>query len=117
MPFTIQDFITVGAGGISFLIVASLFWYMVKNILPTLRNLEEALKDNTDNVSQSNERQEKMMIEIKKSNDNVAKSLEILSVSNDNLAKLLERQERKLEAIERDNTVIKERIDVINIRI
>jgi D-ribose pyranose/furanose isomerase RbsD len=77
IPLSAQAYLTIGAGGLSFLVVVSTFAYFIKTLQPILAKIQadnivhaEIIRNNTDAIK-----------EVSRSNNNVAKALEILQTT------------------------------------
>lgn len=92
-PVMYKEYLTVGAGGVSFLLLVWLMVFLVRKLHPTLEainrtNAEHAqvITNNTDAIK-----------EMAKSNDNVATALKLLENSFETISKMLERHDRRAE--------------------
>lgn len=123
MPFlneeTIKAYSVIGAGGISFLALIGILWYIMKTIKPSIKSLEmsiDTLKTSSNDTNNVLERVDRAIEESSKSNINVAKALELLDVrfsginiALENQAKLLDKHDARSEEMQGEVMKISER--------
>lgn len=128
MPFGVEEYITLGAGGISFLTIIYFVHFFMTKLRTDIDELKEDTRVNREHVEALVEGSKDMqkvtmqqiekisgsynnvLDEIKDSNNNIAKSLELLSRYQETHVRLLEKQEERTTKIEIELTKINERI-------
>lgn len=132
LPLTIKEYATYGAGGVSFMVLVYILFYIIQKVLPVLQELRDEVKlskdyinnavknnkDFSDNVEERvdkiTESYDNVLDEIKNSNNNIAKSLELLSQSQEMIVKLLDKSEERSINMEKEITKLNERLNIQN---
>lgn len=107
MPFGIEDYLTIGAGGISFLFIVWFMYFMVKDLKPLLTSLKET----TETHSKIIENNSNAIKEVSRSNDNVANALTLLKQTIDTFGKTLDKIDGRAERMESDIIRITTKLD------
>lgn len=103
--FTPQDLITIGAGGISFLILAGIVVYFIKSLNPTLTEL----KSQNNGYSSIIQNNTSAITELSRSNDNVAHALELLNVTYKDMKETIDHHTTQSEKMNIEIIKISER--------
>lgn len=109
MPFKPDDYITLGAGGISFLTLIYFAFYYAKKISPKL----DKVNANDTLIIQIVENNNKALSEVSKSNDNVASALNLLRASTDAVHETMHKVDERNERMENGLIKMNERIKFI----
>lgn len=99
-------YLTIGVGGMSFLVLVVVLWYLLKYVLPVLNQIKQdgAL---TQSIIQNNT---KAIEEMSKSNQNVATALTILDKSMSNVHSDVKKVVETNEDIEKMLLVMDEKL-------
>lgn len=105
-----QNYLTLGAGGLSFLILAGIVVYFIRSLNPTLVEL----KTQSTNASRIIENNTAAIRELSKSNENVAHALELLNVTYKEMKESIDYHTKQSDIMHAEIIKIGERVNLLS---
>lgn len=107
MNFGAEEYLSLGAGGVSFLFIIWFVHFLVTKLNPTLDALRQQNARHTDVIQNNNN----AIKEMSRSNDNVANALSLLETTFKQYGKNLEKHEERTERIEYSVIRLEEKVN------
>lgn len=108
-----EIYLTLGIGGLSFVVLVVVLVFLLKSVLPTLNTIKDLLVTMENNQGVTDEvlrNSTRAIEELAKSNDNVANALELLKNSTETMEEKIDHISKTSERTEKDILVIKTKL-------